>query len=98
MKQQCPTGLTEGEIPKLIENHQIGISQTIGNSSLLCIDLFLFKHINEFNSGKESHASMVMLNRLYATSMPPSRSRNGVQARGWTGMSGRERNPPIMRR
>ena len=35
VKQQCATGLAKWQVPQLIEDHQIGMYESVGNLALL---------------------------------------------------------------
>ena len=66
MEQQGATDLADGQVAQFVEDHQVCMHETIGDSALLALAFFLLQLIHEFDGGEEPHALVVMLNGLDA--------------------------------
>ena len=65
VEQQSTTHLADGQVAQLIQNHQIGMDQSVGKSALLSGLLLLLKGINQFDGGEEPDALPVVLDGLH---------------------------------
>jgi hypothetical protein len=55
VKQQCPSGLTEGQIAQLVKNHQVQPQQRLCNPARFAVALFFLQRINQIDRRVETH-------------------------------------------
>ena len=54
MEEQRTARGAEGQIAKLIQDHQVGVDKTIGELASLALSLLLFERVDEFDGGEEA--------------------------------------------
>jgi len=60
VEQQCPAGLTEGQIPQFIQDHQIHMGETEGQLTLLARRLLPFQNVDEFGGAQGQSPFMTL--------------------------------------
>jgi cob(I)alamin adenosyltransferase len=69
MEQQRAARRAERQLSQLVEDHQVGFHQRLGDLSSLSQGLFLFQRIHQLDSREEAHALAVVLvvSRIFRT-------------------------------
>lgn len=66
MEQQGAAGGAERQVSKLVEDHQVGAHESLGNLPRLALRLLLFERVDEVDRREEPDLLAVMLDRLDA--------------------------------
>ena len=66
MEQQCPARGTERQVAKFVEDHEIGVDETIGDLAGATLCLLLLERIDQLHGREEPDTLVVMLDRLNA--------------------------------
>jgi hypothetical protein len=70
VEEQSPTVLTERQIAKLVENHDIGIHQTQRQLAWLSLHLLLLKGVDEFDGREVSVSGSLQLPTSFSAQSP----------------------------
>ena len=60
MEEQRTAGCTERQIAELVEDHEIGMDEAVGDLSGSALRLLLLERIDQFDGGEEADASAVV--------------------------------------
>lgn len=61
MEEQGTAGGTERQVSQLVQDHEVGFHQRLGDLASLALGLFLLQRVDQLDRREEAHALAVML-------------------------------------
>ena len=93
MKEQRPAPGTEGQVSRLVQDHEVALGRALRDLAGPALGLFLFEGVDQFNGGEEADLSAVVLKRLGAggpSEIKPVASKLVRSASAYTNRVGKE--------